>query len=667
MKKIILTILMSGLFVFSIFFPLSDLTGSDWPIYKGNIYFTGNNDEVIVKNNNLKWLYQADERVFNPIVSDGKVYFVDIKANLYCLDEEYGKLLWKVDIKKISSQFRASAKSAGKIKYPLIKDNFLFITDSIAIYAFNKQSGEVVWAQTGMRQEEMPAQTKGLAGISPLPLVDGIYADPIILDDNIYYGTRNMFLSRETRRGHLNWDNRTIKTYSAFPTFYDNLIFTQSMDYSTGRYMVYCLNSSSGKEIWSREIQKPLTILPPVVYKNRVYIPSQKSMYCLDLKTGDRLWLKDYTDYITSSPSFTDRAILFTKGNSSIAVINPDNGELVNEINVAPKSSPLFVTIRDQIYIAHNEFDLINNKTLPFTILRAINFSENQQIWQYKTPFPGAVSQPSASKGILFLPAGNYVYAIGTEYYPKIVQGGSGYAVVPHKKPEMTSDPEKTRINEKPDGSPVPTVSPIREREPKKIETRKIKVSITDKDKRGIPSHVDITKREKDDIVYSKRVTVDKTGDIDVPGGDNVELLVTADKYIPQKVIIDDKDREKEIVLDKIERGKGFVIDNIQFEIDKAYLKKESLDILDKLIKIMRENSGLKIEVRGHTDSTGPDEHNQKLSERRADCVIEYMIKNGISPERLRSVGLGETKPIATNATAEGRKLNRRTEFYFIE
>ena len=74
---------------------ISSLTlhAEDWPIYKGNIYFTGNNDEITVKNSNLKWLFQADNVVLNPINSDGRVYFLDLVKNVYCLDEERGRLL----------------------------------------------------------------------------------------------------------------------------------------------------------------------------------------------------------------------------------------------------------------------------------------------------------------------------------------------------------------------------------------------------------------------------------------------------------------------------------------------------------------------------------------------------------------------------------------------
>jgi outer membrane protein OmpA-like peptidoglycan-associated protein/outer membrane protein assembly factor BamB len=625
----------------------------DWPIFKGNIYFTGNNDEIIVKNSNLKWLFQADERVSNPVASDGRIYFTDLKGQVYCLDEEYGKVVWKVDLQKISSQFKAFSRAAGKVKYPLVKGNLLLISDPIAIYAFNKTTGQIIWARTGMREEDTRPQ--GLTGRTALPMVDGIYADPVILENEIYYGTRNMFLSREIGNGHLKWDNRTVKTYGGFPTFYDKFIFTQSMDFSTNRYTVYCLDSSTGREIWSRVIEKPMQIFPPVVYRNRVYLPSSKSVYCIDLKTGEPVWKRDYKDYITSIPGFTDRAILFSVGNSDILVIDPDSGEVLRDVAVAPKSSPYFVTVRDQLYVAYNITDTVGTKTLSYGIAKALNFTDNTQIWNYKTPFPGAVSQPIASKGILFLPAGNYLYALGTEYYPRIVDGGDGYAVVPGGK--IPDTPKEIK----------PPVTAPREPLPEKMETRKMIVSIGDKDNAKVGAQVEIKQRKKGDVVYSGRATVNGKGEIEVPVGDEVELLVTAKGYVPKKEIIGGDEKEKTITLEKIETGKGFVVDNIYFEIDKAYLRKESLDIIDKLVQIMKANPAMKIEVRGHTDSTGEKAYNQKLSERRADAVAEYMIKNGISPERIRSAGLGETRPIASNETPEGRKKNRRTEFYFIE
>lgn len=632
-------------------------SGADWPIYKGNIYFTGNNDEIVVKNSNLKWLFQAEDQAFNPIVSDGMVYFVDLRGNVYCLDEEYGKLVWKIEMKKIAAQFKAFSKAAGKIKYPLVMGNILFISDPIAIYALDKRTGTVLWARTGMRTEE--TKREGLSGRGSRTMVDGIYSDPFLMDDRIYYGTRNTFMARETRNGHVLWDNGSVKTYSGFPTYYDTMVFTQSMDYSTGAYRVYCLRADNGKEIWSRAIEKPMKIFPPVVYKQKLYLPSNKSLYCLDLKTGENSWVKEYADYITSNPSFTDRAVIFSVGNSDIAVVSPENGETIQTITVAPKSSPHYVTVRDQVYVAYNEHTQIKGREIPFGRMKAFTFGEAKPAWEYRTPFPGGVSQPVASKGIMIIPAGNYLYAIGTEYYARIVDGGDGYAVAPDRK-STKKDDKKDEI-----AMPAPYYNPDEKAPlPKKQETRKITVTVNDPQGSGIPADIDIRKTDRGIEIYSEKRTVNGKGEIDVPAGDS-ELLVSAPGYVPKKVTVTEEDKEKVIELEKIEKGKSYVIDNILFDIDKAYLKRESLNILDKLIRIMKGNPGLNLEVRGHTDSTGERAYNMKLSERRADAVIEYMIKNGVSPVRLRAVGFGDTKPIASNATPEGRKKNRRTEFYF--
>jgi len=81
----------------------------------------------------------------------------------------------------------------------------------------------------------------------------------------------------------------------------------------------------------------------------------------------------------------------------------------------------------------------------------------------------------------------------------------------------------------------------------------------------------------------------------------------------------------------------------------------------------MKRNTKIRLEVRGHTDSTGTHEHNMKLSEKRADAVKDYMIKGGISPERLLSQGFGPDKPIADNTSTGGRRKNRRTEFFILD
>jgi OOP family OmpA-OmpF porin len=98
------------------------------------------------------------------------------------------------------------------------------------------------------------------------------------------------------------------------------------------------------------------------------------------------------------------------------------------------------------------------------------------------------------------------------------------------------------------------------------------------------------------------------------------------------------------------------------FDTDKAVLKDPR--VLDEAVGIMKANPKITGEVHGHTDSTGSEAHNQRLSERRANAVRDYFIKQGISADRVRAKGFGESKPIASNDTEEGRAMNRRVELH---
>jgi OOP family OmpA-OmpF porin len=101
----------------------------------------------------------------------------------------------------------------------------------------------------------------------------------------------------------------------------------------------------------------------------------------------------------------------------------------------------------------------------------------------------------------------------------------------------------------------------------------------------------------------------------------------------------------------------------VNFDFDKATLRPDAVAILSEAVQILQRYPDLKVEVAGHTDSVGTDAYNQKLSERRAKAVYDYLTSNGVDASRLLGpVGYGESRPIDTNETAEGRARNRRTE-----
>lgn len=112
----------------------------------------------------------------------------------------------------------------------------------------------------------------------------------------------------------------------------------------------------------------------------------------------------------------------------------------------------------------------------------------------------------------------------------------------------------------------------------------------------------------------------------------------------------------------KLDNGK-FITRAIQFDVNKATLKPESITILRMVQQFLSENPAIHFEIGGHTDSDGDDANNLKLSQQRADAVKTQLVKMGADASRLTTKGYGETKPIADNNTPEGKSNNRRVEF----
>jgi outer membrane protein OmpA-like peptidoglycan-associated protein len=101
---------------------------------------------------------------------------------------------------------------------------------------------------------------------------------------------------------------------------------------------------------------------------------------------------------------------------------------------------------------------------------------------------------------------------------------------------------------------------------------------------------------------------------------------------------------------------------NITFRTDSADLNASFFSVLDSVSLVVKEYEKTIIEVAGHTDSTGTAEYNQALSERRSQTVATYLVGKGVMDQRIIRVGAGESRPVATNDTPEGRQLNRRVE-----
>jgi outer membrane protein OmpA-like peptidoglycan-associated protein len=109
---------------------------------------------------------------------------------------------------------------------------------------------------------------------------------------------------------------------------------------------------------------------------------------------------------------------------------------------------------------------------------------------------------------------------------------------------------------------------------------------------------------------------------------------------------------------------KAIVLRAVHFDFNKADIRKDAVPILDEAAEMLKDEGSVGVIVVGHTDNIGSDAYNLKLSKRRADAVAKYLTSHGVDAKRLKTEGAGESKPVATNDTADGRAQNRRVELH---
>lgn len=168
----------------------------------------------------------------------------------------------------------------------------------------------------------------------------------------------------------------------------------------------------------------------------------------------------------------------------------------------------------------------------------------------------------------------------------------------------------------------------------------------------------------------SRTLTSDKNGDLFlcIPVGSNYALNVSAPDYLfySQSFNLEEiktiyNPYHLNIGLDKIAAGTEMNLYNIYFDVNSYKILPESDVELFKLIDFLKNNDSLVIQIQGHTDDTGSEADNMKLSENRARAVVDFLTDNNIDSKRLSFKGFGESRPVSDNETEEGRKLNRRT------
>jgi OmpA-OmpF porin, OOP family len=116
-------------------------------------------------------------------------------------------------------------------------------------------------------------------------------------------------------------------------------------------------------------------------------------------------------------------------------------------------------------------------------------------------------------------------------------------------------------------------------------------------------------------------------------------------------------------LLETLNKEGKIVTHGIHFDVNSSTVKAESMGTINEISKLLKDNPQLKLEIGGHTDSSGNSNKNLSLSQARSEAVKKMLVDQGIDASRLTAKGYGDTKPLASNDTPEGKAQNRRVEF----
>jgi OmpA-OmpF porin, OOP family len=167
--------------------------------------------------------------------------------------------------------------------------------------------------------------------------------------------------------------------------------------------------------------------------------------------------------------------------------------------------------------------------------------------------------------------------------------------------------------------------------------------------------------------------------EISLPGGQIYGIRAEADNYISESQTIDLRNLAADTKINAnftlqpiqvvpIAENAIVTLNTIFFDFDKSVVKPAAFPELERIVKMMKDRPAMSIEIGGHTDSIGTDEYNLKLSDRRANAVVKFLLSKGVDTIRITAVGYGEKKPRASNAKeVGGRAVNRRVEFKILK
>ncbi len=261
-------------------------------------------------------------------------------------------------------------------------------------------------------------------------------------------------------------------------------------------------------------------------------------------------------------------------------------------------------------------------------------------------------------------------------YYSSVREDGLGYddiymvlipdPVVASKEPEPVIEEPDTVA-----AATEPVAEPVKEEPKKQVVPMRYVVQVIDGEGRQPLDAKVKLQGLRDNVVVGSSAKGAGTVEFSVSDAKEYRLSVEAEgfMFVNETVKLEgSSDQEKVITrtveMRKLQTGMVSILRNIYFDFDKASFKQDSFNELNKLERMMQQNPTMQVEIAGHTDVIGTKNYNMYLSQKRAEAVKDFLTKKSIDSRRIKAVGYGKTKPLASNDDEkDGRELNRRVEF----
>ena len=625
-------------------------TRENWPTYMGNQYLTGNNDGIIPESTGVIWTFGSEGKLFNPVSVNGRVFVVSTDHRLYCLDAADGSVLW---------EFQGEGPLTRQVA---VYEGYVYLPAGRFLYCIEEESGKVIW---GRRDPSF-----------------GFYGTPTIAAGKIFYGNRKGFYSRELKNGHMAWENMHIYTYGGFPSYWNGMVYTVSKEFQKESAFLVALNEGDGTIRWATPLENVVNIFSPVIYDEKIYLTWGDLLGVFDAETGERLFETRFGTPVASNAVFSQGMIFISLADGRILKVDPETGDYTL-VYIAPYGTQ-FAVVGSYLFV-------------PVKGGQGALVTVDAESGRTVNRIPTAEGEPSAltiTKGIVFLPAENTLFAIGdgrllAAYSPRkrvirplegaIARGEAPEAGAPGEGIPGAGAPGTGTPGGEVPGARGTETGPPGAGEPEShpgTETAVIRGELKDQDSgRPLDGTVEATTElESGDILRKEEQVRQGKFEIEVPRQGQTDLIFSSPGYtfqsitLPDEKAIDDLSlMPLELSLSRVKRGAQLSFESIQFKFGSANLGQSSLGTLQKMLEMLRDNPSVKIEIAGHTDATGPEDVNKTLSELRAEAVAHWLIMNGISSKRIVTKGYGESKPVADNATEEGRRKNRRTEVRILE